>query len=193
VPSPPIPPTTRTRPSWRRTAACNPRAKAIDPVALQVRVDGSNISALETEPLGADPRLQPSPWLTPPATTTRPSASNVAVWNWRATLMSGTAVHNPVAGSNSSAEAITPDAPAPPVTRTFPLLSKVAVWPYLAVARLPVVEACPTLTGVTTMSDEAIATVTSSARALPPPASLFDVESVSQVRSAYRLTCLPRT
>lgn len=72
-------------------------------------------------------RLRPP--LEPPATSTLPSSSSVAVWYWRASIMFPVAVYDPLLGSNSSAEANAslPPLPMPPATSTLPSGSSVAV------------------------------------------------------------------
>src|SRR5450759_2902839 len=69
----------------------------------------------------------------PPATSTLPSGSSVAVAPLRCVIMSPVAVHDPLPGSYSSAEA-----PPPPAASTLPSGSSVAVWPPRGVRMLPV-------------------------------------------------------
>src|SRR3989442_1786815 len=67
----------------------------------------------------------------PPATSTLPFESSVAVWLSRAPAMVPVVDQVPEAGSYNSAPAKDPppDAVSPPVTSTLPLDSNVAVWP----------------------------------------------------------------
>ena len=74
---------------------CWSRAVFSDPVALQVPVAGSYSSALASWP----PLDPPSP----PATSTLPLGSKVAVATLRAVVIDPVALHVPVAGSYSSA------------------------------------------------------------------------------------------
>ena len=65
--------------------------------------------------------------LNPPATSTLPLGSNVAVCKSRAALRPPVAVQLPVAGSYSSALVKRPLRFSPPATSTLPLGSNVAV------------------------------------------------------------------
>ncbi len=67
--------------------------------------------------------------LLPPATSTLPLLSNVAVWLERAVVMLPVRVNVPVVGSYNSLVAIGMPLPLPlpPATSTLPLLSNVAV------------------------------------------------------------------
>jgi hypothetical protein len=79
------------------------------------------------------------PLLSPPATSTIPLGSSVAVWNRRAVLRLPVAAQVPLAGSYSSALArMPPIGPNPPATSTIPLGSKLAVCCSRPVLRLPV-------------------------------------------------------
>jgi len=73
----------------------------------------------------------------PPATSTLPFASKVAVWPIRAILIVPVRVKAPVAGLKSSAAASVAVPFVPPVSKTLPLASKVAVCPARAVVMLP--------------------------------------------------------
>src|SRR5262249_30649174 len=73
--------------------------------------------------------------LQPPATTTLPFWSSVAVCRERPVLRLAVALHVPVFGSYSSA--VLREEP-PPTTNTFPSGSNVAVLPLPALLRLPV-------------------------------------------------------
>jgi hypothetical protein len=64
-------PTMRTRPSSRVVAVCSMRTPSRDPASPKVVVAGSHISA--------EARISGS-WPLPATTSTRPSASSVAVW-----------------------------------------------------------------------------------------------------------------
>ena len=65
----------------------------------------------------------------PPATSTWPSCSKVAVCSFRESVMLPVTDHVPVDGSYNSAETEPlPVLSIPPATRTLPLLSNVAVW-----------------------------------------------------------------
>ena len=64
----------------------------------------------------------------PPATSTLPLRSNVAVWPSRTMVMLPVAVQDPLLGSYNSAEVNPPLAPSPPATSTLPSSSSVAVW-----------------------------------------------------------------
>ena len=90
------------------------------PVALHVPLAGSYSSAL-LRPL-------PLPSGVPPATSTLPLGSNVAVWKKRAVLRLPVAVHVPLAESYSSAllRGVLKSG-VPPATSTLPLFSNVAV------------------------------------------------------------------
>src|SRR5213078_4481255 len=83
--------------------------------------------------------------MAPPATSTLPPGSRVAVAPLPAALAIGpVAAQVPVAGSYSSAEGtLAPPAPAPPTTSTFPLASKLAVCPLRAVVIGPVAAQVP--------------------------------------------------
>src|SRR5262245_54619375 len=94
----------------------------MSPVGLQVPVAGSYSSAVAT--VTAEQRPQGAGGtVCPPATSTLPFASSVAVWSARTAAMLPVGLQVPVAGSYSSA-------PAPgPASRTLPVRSSVAVWP----------------------------------------------------------------
>jgi hypothetical protein len=88
-------------------------------VAVQLPLAGSYNSALAIglKKLGST---------TPPATSTLPLGSNVAVWAKRALVRLPVALHIPLAGSYSSA--LVRELPLyPPATSTLPLGSNVAV------------------------------------------------------------------
>ncbi len=77
--------------------------------------------------------------LFPPATSTLPLGSNVAVCKSRSMLRLLVALHVPVAGSYTSALLrMPPGIPNPPATSTLPLGSNVAVCNLRRVLRLPV-------------------------------------------------------
>ncbi len=83
------------------------------PVGVQVPVAGSYSSATV---------------LSPPATSTLPEGSSVAVWPWWLTDREATGLHVPVSGSYSSAEPRAPDpVDPPPTTSTWPEGNSVAV------------------------------------------------------------------
>jgi hypothetical protein len=87
-------------------------------VGIQVPLVGSNSSALASSPLTPNP----------PATSTIPLGSSVAVCEVRAVLRLPVGVQVPLAGSYSSALAETLTLLSnPPATSTIPLGSKVAV------------------------------------------------------------------
>src|SRR6266481_4651072 len=97
------------------------------PVTLQLPVVGSYSSAL----------VRKTP-LYPPATSTLPLGSNVAVCCRRAVLRLPLASHVPLAASYSSALVLGLKLlSSPPATSTLPLGSNVAVCPSRAVLRLP--------------------------------------------------------
>ena len=62
----------------------------------------------------------------PPATSTRPPASSVEVWEKRAARIANVFSQRPEAGSNSSAEAWMPAKLKPPLTSTRPSVRTVA-------------------------------------------------------------------
>jgi hypothetical protein len=64
---------------------------------------------------------------TPPAASTMPFGSNVAVNKWRAVLRLPVEAQLPLAGSYSSALAVVPFKSSPPARSTMPSGSKVAV------------------------------------------------------------------
>ena len=75
--------------------------------------------------------------LPPPATSTLPSGSSVAVWPARANPRLAVAVQVRVPGSYSSAEALISLPPVkPPTTSTLPSASSVAVQPPKRVATI---------------------------------------------------------
>src|SRR2546421_572520 len=89
------------------------------------------------------PLTPPPPDGTPPATSTWPLVSFVAVWLVRAWFKLLVGLHVPVLGSYSSADAragLPPELSAlmPPATNTWPLVRRVAVWPSRALFILPV-------------------------------------------------------
>src|SRR3954452_5084555 len=80
----------------------------------------------------------------PPATSTLPPASKVAVWKARAVISDPVVLQVPVAGSYSSVLATRVFDPLPPATSTFPLVgSRVAVWASRAVLQYPVTRQVP--------------------------------------------------
>src|SRR5919198_3594126 len=83
------PPATRTRPSARRTATCSQRGWFSVPPGIQVPVDGSYSSVLDSP--------------TPPTTRMRPLPTRVAVMCARATDMLAVAVQLPAAEPEASA------------------------------------------------------------------------------------------
>ena len=100
------------------------------PVTANVPLAGSYSSALAIALLSSD---------APPAISTVPSGSNVAVWPLLATVMLPVAVNVPAAGSYSSALAISLlGSDAPPAMSTFPFDNNVAVYSALATVMLPV-------------------------------------------------------
>jgi len=119
------------------------RATVMLPVAAKVPAAGSYISAPAIA-IGAPPLPPPSPLLlSPPAMSTFPLNSNVAVWNALATVMLPVAVKVPNAGSYSSALASDRETPTPPAMRTLPFGSNVAVWANRATVTLPVLKKAP--------------------------------------------------
>src|SRR5215470_3383657 len=112
------PPATSTRPLGRRVAVSLARAVCIEPVAAHVPVAGLYSSALATG------RPVTSPPMIPPATSTLPSWSSVAVAPVTAKGMLPVGENVRVAGLYSSAVAV-----PPPATSTLPPGSRVAVWP----------------------------------------------------------------
>src|SRR5215831_6473 len=112
------PPATSTRPLGRRVAVSLARAVCIEPVAAHVPVAGLYSSALATG------RPVTSPPIIPPATSTLPSWSSVAVAPVTDRGMLPVAENVRVAGLYSSAVFV-----PPPATSTLPSVSRVAVWP----------------------------------------------------------------
>src|SRR5450756_138269 len=128
----PEPPATSTLPSGSSVAVWNMRGVGMLPVAVQDPLFGSYSSAEASG--GLPPPVSPPGTLlltVPPATSTLPSVSSVAVWNWRGVTMLPVTVQDPLFGSYSSAEARTPCgslvAWTPPATSTLPPDSSVAV------------------------------------------------------------------
>src|SRR5204862_6590792 len=117
-------------------ALCSRRVVLIGCTARQVWLAGSYSSAA-VMPLQHPPAL-------PPARSTRSPLSKVAGWSDRAVARFPTAVHDPAAGSQSSAEAVDA-APlnVPPATRTGASLSGVAVCHACGARRAPVIVHCP--------------------------------------------------
>ena len=72
----------------------------------------------------------------PPATSTCPDLSNVALWLYRLSFIFPVAVQVPVASSYSSQES---SPGAPPATSTLPLSSRLAVCRLRAAVIFPVV------------------------------------------------------
>src|ERR1700728_517118 len=148
--SPPwlYPPATSTCPPGSSVAVCCSRAACIAPVWPQVPVAGSYSSAL----LVSVQKSSSQP-VKPPATSTLPSGSRVAVWYSRSTCIRPVSVQVPVAGSYSSAlRRVLRKLPAlqewprlqpPPATSTSPSGSSVAVSPDLATFIAPVAVQVP--------------------------------------------------
>src|SRR3990172_8457708 len=127
------PPVTRTVPSGSSVAVWFRRGVTMLPVAFQVPVCGSYSSAA-----ASTSRFGPLP--KPPATSTLPSGSSVAVWYLRPVTMFPVAVQVPLSGSYSAAEvkSSSMSGAEPPATSTLPSGSCVAVCPPRAMIRLPV-------------------------------------------------------
>ncbi len=100
-------------------AVCPYRAWIIDPVRAHFPVAGLYSSALDRPP--------PALVQHPPATSTSPPRSKVAVASLRAAGMLPVGAKVRVAGSYNSAEAL-----PPPAMSTLPLVSSVAVCPVRA-------------------------------------------------------------
>ena len=112
----------------------------MSPVAANVPASGSYNTALARTVVV----LPPSASDVPPAISTIPLASNVAVWFNLVAVMSPAAVNIPASGSYSSALARElPSSPTPPTMSTCPFGNSVAVCPVLAVAMSPVAENVP--------------------------------------------------
>ena len=111
-----------------KVALCSPRTVVRLPVKVQVPAMGSNNSAV----------------FDPPATSTLPSVSSVAVWVIRGLLRWPVGVHTWVSGSYSSAlfRTLSPS-DDPPTISTLPSCSKVAVWYLRAVWSRPVANHSP--------------------------------------------------
>src|SRR5438046_1040867 len=158
------PPATSTCPSGSNVAVCRKRGVAMLPVAVHIPVAGSYSSPLVPRhgrfcshvrvsltpamvmlpvsaptPVAASytaPAKQPSLMLSPPATSTCPFGSNVAVWSQRALRRLPVSLHVLVVGSYSSEGPQRPVEPAPlqaapPATNTSPFGSNLAVYsPY---------------------------------------------------------------
>src|SRR5947208_1697550 len=137
------------------------------PVALHIPVAGSYSSALAKMPTSNSK---------PPATSTCPLGSNVAVWLKRGVVMLRGAVHTPVAGPYSSALAKSLLLFRPPATSTCALGSQVAVWRQRGVPRSPVAVHIPPVAcaGI----DELSSTATSS------PATALLMEAKAKTRPA---------
>ncbi len=98
--------------------------------ASRLQHDAKNATLLNNgEVLVAGGRARMPLSLLPPATSTLPLLSNVAVWLERAVVMLPVRVNVPVVGSYNSLVAIGMPLPLPlpPATSTLPLLSNVAV------------------------------------------------------------------
>src|SRR5450756_549154 len=138
----PRPPATSTLPSGSSVAVWDWRGMGMLPVAVQDPLLGSYSSAEAS--VGPPPPMSPPGSAVPPATSTLPSGSSVAVWNMRGVTMLPVAVQDPLLGSYSSAEAsalllpVTLLLPVPPATSTLPSGSSVAVWDWRGVGMLPV-------------------------------------------------------
>src|SRR5437016_3028238 len=137
-------PTARTVPSLRAARyGCvlplheAPRAVTMLPAAVQAPVAGLNISALVTAGNGE--------FVTPPATSTRPSDKRTALLNSRVTDMLPVADHVFVDGLNMAAVLNTPPHRSPPPdTSTRPSGSRTAIWPVpTAAGRLRVDDQLP--------------------------------------------------
>ncbi len=122
------PPAASTWPFGNRVAVKDSRPYFIDPVAVHVPVAGLYSSAL-ARALSKLPASQPYAWplQPPPATSTWPSDSRVAVCPDRATFIAPVAAQVPAAGSYSSALVTCSKPCTPPATSTFPSGSRVAV------------------------------------------------------------------
>jgi len=102
-----------TRPSWSAVAVCHRRAVLIEPVALNVPLDGSNssASAVGAPDVPDGSGVAPSAGATavcPPANSTFPSESSVAVERTRGMSVSPPAGPNvPLAGCRSRVVATT--------------------------------------------------------------------------------------
>src|SRR6516164_2855605 len=120
-PPPAPPPATSTRPLGSSVAVWKARAPLMLPVGFHVPVAGLYSSALEN---AVQPKLmQPSP----PATSTWPLFSSVAVKSSRAVVMLPVGLNVPVAGLYSSALLVAALPTPPPATSTWPFCSTVAV------------------------------------------------------------------
>src|SRR5580700_2143653 len=143
------PPATSTSPLFSSVALCCSRAACIEPVCVHVPVAGLYSSALATSLQKSSSQL-----LKPPAASTWPSGSRVAVWNWRANFIDPVLAQVPVAGLYSSALVrVLRKLPAsqpyawplqpPPATSTWPFGSRVAVCPDRATFSAPVGDHLP--------------------------------------------------
>src|SRR5205807_6855211 len=99
------------------------RAVLRSPVPVHVPVAGSYDTAL----LRAKQLWGGGPQLKPPATSTLPFGSKVAVWPSRSVLRSAVRLHIPAAGSYSSALLKDLVLSLPPANRTLPLGNRIAV------------------------------------------------------------------
>src|SRR5450756_1944188 len=118
----------------------------------------------------------------PPATSTLPSGSSVAVWNMRGVGMLPVAVQDPLFGSYSSAEAsgglpppVSPPGTllltVPPVTSTWPSGSSVAVWNMRGVTMLPVTVQDPLLGSYSSAEASALLLPVTLLLSVPPATS----------------------
>src|ERR1019366_2168174 len=114
-------------PLFSKTAECESRGVVIGPVNLQVPVVGWNNSAPVGLPLVS----------VPPAMSTVPAGSNVAVGPKCAEFIELVGVEVFAYGAYNSALARLPPLFSPPAIRISPLVSKVAVCAARAVIRLP--------------------------------------------------------
>src|SRR5690242_4655473 len=121
--SPFEPPTMRTRPSGNRPALCCLRGEescALATMRNELAAESNTSSVLLT-------MAEPSP----PANSTSPLLSSVAVWPVRGEFMSPTACHLFFAGSYASAIVRGPELPEPPAINTRPSDRATQLWPLL--------------------------------------------------------------
>src|SRR5215469_17869558 len=128
------PPSTSTLPLLSNVAVWLPRATVILPVVVHLPVARLNSSAVVVQ----DVPIWELPLLSPPATSTSPFGSRVAVCCPRATVMLPVVVHFPLAGSYNSEPLRKPVEFTPPAANTWPFWSRVAVCLIRAVLMLPV-------------------------------------------------------
>ena len=95
---------------------------------VAVAICGCQSGSINRSPMSYSSALARKPLApNPPATSTLPLGSNVAVCRSRPVVRLPVALHVPLAGSYSSALLSAPLLPAPPATSTLPLGSNVAV------------------------------------------------------------------